>query len=73
MPEALGSDAPVSSRIPRQKPLPDPIAADGAEIVIEIRDDQVDLPLGIDLVEFKGLGDHLKNDAFLFALGRNGL
>ena len=49
------------------------LPAEGTEIVVEIRNEEIHLPLGVDAVKLKGLSDYLQNDAFLFPLGGDNL
>ena len=66
---ALRKDPPVPPAVPVQQPLGDHIAADGAEIVVVIGDDDIHFPFRIDSARFKGPGDFLQYDALLFSLG----
>ena len=69
----LRPDAPVAPAVSVQQLFPDHISTKGAEIIIEISDDDICFTLGIDAVKLKRLRDYLQNDALLLALGRNGL
>ena len=64
---------PVPSGVPVHQPFSDHIPADRAEIIIEICNDDIDLPLGIDPVILEFLHDYVQNDPFFLALGGNRL
>ena len=63
-----GLYTPVATGISGQKPLAYHIPADGAEIVVEVGDDDIHFPLRIDAVIFERVGNDLQNDALLLSL-----
>ncbi len=64
---------PVPSGVPVHQPFSDHIPADRAEIIIEIGNNDIDLALRIDPVILEFLHDHIQNNPFFLALGRNRL
>ncbi len=68
-----GRSQSVHALIASQKLLGYHVAADGAEVVVEVGDDDVDFTLGVVAAGFKGLGDFFKDDEFFFSLGGDAL
>lgn len=70
---SLWLNTPITPGVPLQKLFPHHIPTDGTKIIVEIGDDNIYFPLGIDTIIFKCLGNHFQNDTLFLTLGRNGL
>ncbi len=67
-----GPHTPIAIGIASQQLFTNQIPAKGAKIIVEIRKNQIDLALGVEAIEIKGLDDGFQNNALLFPLGRDG-